>query len=81
MPNLPSNPQVNMDGIRNAVSFVRNANNPYALMQNAIMQNNPSMQKAINCLRQHSGNYIEALRDAAQQNGYDPNAVLSAIKG
>ena len=44
-----------------------------------MMGNNPQMQKVMNIVQQHDGDPMAAFRAMAEENGLDPDEILSMI--
>lgn len=65
--------------IRNTVGFIKAAQDPYTLIQNALAQQNPALVKAYNSIVEHGGDYKAAMNDVATQMGIDKNTILSMI--
>lgn len=44
-----------------------------------MMQNNPQMKQVQNIIQQHGGDPMQAFRAMAEENGLDPDEILSMI--
>ena len=71
-----ANPRMNQ--IKQAMNVVRAAKNPQAALMN-MMGNNPQMRQVQNIIQQHGGDPMQAFRAMAEQNGLDPDEILSMI--
>lgn len=69
----------NLQPFRNMLNTIRNSRNPQAMLQNMMMQN-PQLKQAMDWIQQNGGNTESAFYALAKQRGYDPNAVLNALK-
>ena len=45
-----------------------------------MMQNNPQMKQVQNIIQQHGGDPMQAFRAMAEENGLDPDEILSMIR-
>lgn len=64
--------------IRQALNTVRAARNPQAALM-SMMGNNPQMQQVKRIVDQHGGDPMKAFREMAEENGLDPDEILSMI--
>ena len=64
--------------IKNVMNTIRGARNPQAMMA-GMMKNNPQMQQVQNIVQQHGGDPMKAFRAMAEENGLDPDEILSMI--
>lgn len=64
--------------IKQVMNTVRAARNPEAALMN-MMGNNPQMKQVMNVVQQHGGNPMQAFRAMAEENGLDPDEILSMI--
>ena len=60
------------------MNVVKAARNPQAALMN-MMGNNPQMRQVQNIIQQHGGDPMQAFRAMAEQNGLDPDEILSMI--
>jgi len=67
-----------MQQIKQVMNVVKTARNPQAALM-GMMGNNPQMQQIKNIIDQHGGDPMKAFRDMAEQNGLDPDEILSMI--
>jgi len=67
-----------MQQIRQVANMVRSARDPQAALMN-MMGNNPQMQQVMNIVKKYDGDPMKAFRDMAEQNGLDPDEILSMI--
>lgn len=74
-------PQNDISNIRNMVNFMRNANNPKALIEQAFLSRNPQLQQAVNYIRSNGGNPKTAFYKLAEERGIDPKTVENLING
>ena len=44
-----------------------------------MMGNNPQLKQVIDIVKQHDGDPMKAFREMAEQNGLDPDEILSMI--
>lgn len=44
-----------------------------------MMGNNPQMQQVMDIVQQHEGDPMKAFREMAEENGLDPDEILSMI--
>ena len=64
--------------IKNVMNTIRGARNPQAAMM-GMMQNNPQMKQVQSIIQQHGGDPMQAFRAMAEENGLDPDEILSMI--
>ena len=64
--------------IKQTMNMVKAARNPEAALM-GMMGNNPQMQQVMGIVKQHNGNPMEAFRAMAEENGLDPDEILSMI--
>lgn len=64
--------------IKNAFNMIRRAKNPQAALM-GMMNNNPQMKQVQNIVQQHGGDPMQAFRAMAEENGLDPDEILSMI--
>ena len=64
--------------IKNIMNTIRGARNPQAALM-GMMQNNPQMKQVQNIIQQHGGDPMQAFRAMAEENGLDPDEILSMI--
>jgi len=64
--------------IKQVMNTVKAARNPEAALMN-MMGNNPQMQQVMGVVKQYGGNPMLAFREMAEQNGLDPDEILSMI--
>ena len=64
--------------IRQALNVVRAARNPQAALM-GMMGNNPQMQQVMDIVRQRGNDPMKAFREMAEENGLDPDELLSMI--
>ena len=60
------------------MNTVKMAKNPQAALM-GMMQNNPQMQQVMDVVRQHGNDPMRAFREMAEENGLDPDEILSMI--
>ena len=65
--------------IKNVMNTIRGARNPQAALM-SMMGNNPQMQQVQNIIQQHGGDPMQAFRAMAEENGLDPDEILSMIR-
>ena len=65
--------------IKQAFGMIRGAKNPQAALM-GMMGNNPQMQQVQNIISQHGGDPMQAFRAMAEENGLDPDEILSMIR-
>ena len=59
--------------------MVKSARNPEAALMN-MMGNNPQMQQVMKIVKDHNGDPMQAFRKMAEENGLDPDEILSMIR-
>ena len=59
---------------------IRAARNPEAALM-GMVQSNPQLQQVMNVVKQHGNDPMQAFREMAEQNGLDPDEILSMIRG
>ena len=64
--------------IKQAISIVKASRNPQAALM-GMMQNNPMMKDVMEITNQHGGDPMKAFREMAEENGLDPDEILSMI--
>lgn len=74
--NPAASPQ--MQNLRRMVGMIRGARDPNALMQQ-MLQQNPTMQQAMEYVRQNGGDPKAAFYKLAQERGIDPQSVMNNI--
>ena len=67
-----------MQQIKQVMNVVKTARNPQAALMN-MMGNNPQMKQVQSIIQQHGGDPMQAFRAMAEQNGLDPDEILSMI--
>ena len=65
--------------IKQTLNVVRSARNPQAALMN-VMGNNPQLRQVQNIVQQHGGDPMQAFRAMAEENGLDPDEILSMIR-
>ena len=60
------------------MNMLKAARNPQAALM-GMMGNNPQMQQVKEIVDQHGGDPMKAFREMAEQNGLDPDEILSMI--
>lgn len=70
----------NLGPIKRAMSLVRSAGNPQAMM-NQLMQNNPQYSQVMKIIQENGGDAKTAFYNLAQQQGVDPNQILNMLNG
>lgn len=68
----------NLAQIKNAMSAVRAAGNPQAMIQ-MMAQQNPQVQQAISYMNENGGGQA-AFFKLAKEKGVDPNEILNALR-
>ena len=72
-----SNPKLaQIKQIRNVIQAARN---PQAALMN-MMGNNPQMKQVQDIIQQRGGDPMQAFRAMAEENGLDPDEILSMIR-
>lgn len=64
--------------IKQTMSLIRAAKDPQAAMM-SMMENNPQMKQVKTIVDQYGGNPMQAFRAMAEENGLDPDEILSMI--
>ena len=64
--------------LKQTLNVVKAARNPQAALMN-MMGNNPQMQQVMNIVQKHDGDPMAAFRAMAEENGLDPDEILSMI--
>lgn len=59
---------------------IKAARNPEAALM-GMVQSNPQLQQVMNVVKQHGNDPMQAFREMAEQNGLDPDEILSMIRG
>lgn len=67
-----------MQKIRQTLGIVKSARNPQAALM-GMMNNNPQMKQVKSIIDQHGGDPMKAFREMAEENGLDPDEILSMI--
>lgn len=70
----------NLGPIKRAMSLVRSAGNPQAMMSQ-LMQNNPQYSQVMKIIQENGGDAKAAFYNLAQQQGVDPNQILNMLNG
>lgn len=65
--------------LKQMLGTLRNAGNPYALL-NQYAQQNPAMQQAMQYVQQNGGNPKAAAEQLARERGADISSMLSALR-
>lgn len=68
-----------MNNIMGMMQMMKNASNPMAAMQQ-MMGNNPQMQQVMQVVQQHGGDAKGAFYAMAQQQGVNPDEILSQVR-
>ena len=68
----------NLGPIKKAMSLVRSAGNPQAMM-NQILKNNPQYSQMMKLIQESGGDAKAAFYNFAQQQGVDPNQILNML--
>lgn len=63
---------------KQVMSMVRGAKDPQAALM-SMMGNNQQMQQVMSVVKQYGGNPMQAFRAMAEENGLDPDEILSMI--
>ena len=63
--------------IKQAANALRAAKDPRALMN--MMGNSPQMKQVTDIVNRHGGDPMKAFRAMAEENGLDPDEILSMI--
>ena len=64
---------------KNVINTIRGAKNPQAALM-GMMGNSPQMQQVQSIVQQHGGDPMQAFRAMAEENGLDPDEILSMIR-
>lgn len=67
-----------MQQLKQTLNVVRAARNPQAALM-GMMNNNPQMQQVMDIVNKHDGDPMAAFRAMAEENGLDPDEILSMI--
>ena len=67
-----------MAKVKQMTDAVRMAKDPQAALMGMI-GNNPQMQQAMGIIRQRGNDPMKAFREMAEENGLDPDEILSMI--
>ena len=67
-----------MAQIKQIRNLVQAARNPQAALMN-MMGSNPQMKQVQEIIRQRGGDPMQAFRQMAEENGLDPDEILSMI--
>ena len=67
-----------MAKVKQMADMVKMAKDPQAALMGMI-GNNPQMQQAMGIIRQHGNDPMKAFREMAEENGLDPDEILSMI--
>ena len=67
-----------MAQIKQITNVVRAARNPQAALMN-MMGNNPQMKQVQAIIQQRGGDPMQAFRAMAEENGLDPDEIMSMI--
>lgn len=73
---LRGNPRLQQ--LKQTLNVVRAARNPQAALM-GMMNNNPQMQQVMDIVNKHDGDPMAAFRAMAEENGLDPDEILSMI--
>lgn len=57
--------------MRQMISTIKSANNPQALLENMMKQNNPALSQAMDYIKQHGGDAKAACEALAKERGID----------
>ena len=71
----------NIGQIRKLMSVVKSAQDPTALLQQMLQQNNPQLKQALDYVQQHGGNPEKAFEDLAKEKGLDPEQIKRELWG
>jgi len=69
-----------MAKVKQMASAVKAARDPQAALA-GMMRNNPQMQQVMKIVEQHGNDPMKAFREMAEENGLDPDEILSMIRG
>ena len=64
--------------VKQMMNAVRAARNPEAALM-GMVQNNPQMQQVMEAVKAHGNDPMKAFREMAEENGLDPDEILSMI--
>jgi hypothetical protein len=67
-----------MAKIKQMANMVKMAKDPQAALMGMI-GNNPHMQQVMNIVKQHGNDPMKAFREMAEENGLDPDEILSML--
>ena len=67
-----------MAKVKQMASAVKAARDPQAALA-GMMRNNPQMQQVMKIVEQHGNDPMKAFREMAEENGLDPDEILSMI--
>ena len=65
-------PTLPIQQIRQMIGTIRNANNPQALLEQMMRQNNPALSKAMDYIKQNGGDPKQAFEKLAAEKGVNP---------
>ena len=66
--------------IKQTMNMVKAARNPQAALM-GMMGNNPQMKQVMEIVNKRGGDPMQAFREMAEENGMDPDEILSMIGG
>lgn len=69
-----------MTTVRKYMNVLKASRNPQAALE-GMMANNPQLQQVKQIVDKSGGDPMKAFRDMAEQNGLDPDEILSMITG
>ena len=64
--------------VKQMMNTIKAARDPQAALM-GMMGNNPQMQQVMNVVKQHGNDPMQAFRAMAEENGLDPDEILSMI--
>ena len=64
--------------MKQTINMVKSARNPQAALM-GMMGNSPQMKSVMDIINQHGGDPMKAFREMAEENGLDPDEILSMI--
>lgn len=67
-----------MAKVKQMAGMVKTARDPQAALMGMI-QNNPQMKQVMDIVRQHGNDPMKAFREMSEENGLDPDEILSMI--
>ena len=67
-----------MAKVKQMANAVKMARDPQAALSGMI-GNNPHLQQVMNVVRQHGNDPMRAFREMAEENGLDPDEILSML--